>query len=415
MKLGALLPITVLLALVLLAPAGCAMPRFNPGASEPTVTAIPLPTDLLQRLTVTASSKVTITALPVVKTIPVATKTAAPTATNTATPSSPTPTATDRVTPTAGAATVAPSTGTPRPTATRTKPRPTPTAEFSGRLVFQTTIGDAFYTINADGSGLQRLTDGVDPVWSPDGRRIAFTRWRDPRGVWVLELGGEEWRAFDWSSARWPSWSPDGQEILFSLQKGGRLSDKEKCFYGYCFTIGKHPHWRLGIIRADGNGFHEPPSPERSLAPSWSPDGSRIVYSDGHGLRVQSPDGTYSVLITDDASDTSPVWAPNGERVAFVRRLHDHLEIFGVDTNGQGLMQLTQSPVRPDDMPGSSTAPAWSPQGQYIAFLTDRTGKWEIWVMGAFGDRQRPMFKGELEGLTLEYGSVAERAISWTR
>ena len=153
-----------------------------------------------------------------------------------------------------------------------------------------------------------------------------------------MDLNGGERRSFDWSNARWPSWSPDGQQILFSLQKGGRLEHKEKCLFGFCFKLGKHPYWRLGIVQTDGAGFHVPPSPKRSLAPSRSPDGSRIVYSEGCGLQVQSQDGTYSVLITDNAWDTSPVWSPDGKRVAFMRQLHDHQEVFVVDQEGRRLL-----------------------------------------------------------------------------
>ncbi len=63
----------------------------------------------------------------------------------------------------------------------------------------------------------------------------------------------------------------------------------------------------------------------------------------------------------------------------------------------------------------SSVSPAWSPDGKYLAFLTDRTGEWEIWVMKSNGSGQKPMFDDELDGLTLEYAYVAERAIDWTR
>jgi Tol biopolymer transport system component len=101
--------------------------------------------------------------------------------------------------------------------------------------------------------------------------------------------------------------------------------------------------------------------------------------------------------------------------VAFTRHQHDHWEIYVVDANGRNLTRLTYTEKLPDGVPGSSASPAWSPDGQYIAFLTNRTGQWEIWIMEADGGNQRPLFDTELEGLTLDYASLGERAISWTR
>jgi TolB protein len=340
-----------------------------------------------------------------------------PQPTATPVPPSPTPSATatnvpPTATPTASAEPTATSTAPPEPT----RPKPTPTPEFSGKLVFQTTIGGVFYTIHADGSGLQRVTDGADPIWSPDGQQIAFVRWRDPRGVWVVDTrDGNEWRAFDWSETRWPSWSPDGARILFSRQQGGRTDEVERCFWGFCFTFPAHPHWKLGIVRQSDEDFREPPASRFSLAPMWSPDGDRIVYDDEQGLRVQSEDGEVSYLITHDARDTSPAWSPNGKRVAFTRRQHDHWEVYVVDADGRNPRRLTDTAKQPDGDLGNSAAPAWSPDGQYMAFFTDRSGKWEIWVMRADGSDQRPMFPEKLDHLPLEYSSVAERAISWTR
>jgi hypothetical protein len=53
--------------------------------------------------------------------------------------------------------------------------------------------------------------------------------------------------------------------------------------------------------------------------------------------------------------------------------------------------------------------------GQHLAFLTDRIGEWQIWVMAADGGRPRPLFDAALDGLSLEYGSLGERALSWTQ
>jgi TolB protein len=284
-------------------------------------------------------------------------------------------------------------------TAAQTKAK-TPT-DLSGQLVFQTTYGGTFYTINVNGTGLQPVTTGMDPAWSPDGQQIAFTRWDDPRGVWVVSADGSENLLFAWNDARWPS--------------------KEKCFRGRCRTLPADPHLKLGVVDSDGSAFAEPVSSDTSLAPDWSPDGQHFVYDDEHGLTVQTVDGATSYQLTSQARDTLPVWSPDGEQVAFVRSQHDHWEVYVVDVDGSDLVRLTSTPTRPDGapamdgVPGNSVSPAWSPDGNYIAFLTDRSGKWEIWVMDADGSNPRSLFDTQLDGLTLEYAFVAERAIDWTQ
>jgi TolB protein len=173
----------------------------------------------------------------------------------------------------------------------------------------------------------------------------------------------------------------------------------------------------MGVTGVAGNSFYEPapPDSQTSRAPSWSPGGDQVVFADVQGLRVQSLDGSTSYQITGDAKDTSPIWSPDGEQVAFVRRQHDHWEIYVVDAGGGNVQRLTNTPARPDGQVGSSSSPVWSPDGQYIAFLTDRSGEWEIWIMNADGSGQQPMFDSALDGLALDYASQGERAISWTR
>jgi Tol biopolymer transport system component len=100
--------------------------------------------------------------------------------------------------------------------------------------------------------------------------------------------------------------------------------------------------------------------------------------------------------------------------VAFTRRQHDHWEVYVVEADGQSLRRLTDTPRKAGGQVASSVAAAWSPYGHYLAFLTNRSGEWDIWIMQANGHAQRPMFDGILDDLKLDYAYLGERAISWT-
>jgi len=317
----------------------------------------------------------------------------------------------------------------PAPTAAMESP--TPTLEFTGKLVFQVCNGCDIYVINANGSGLRRLTDGMDPAWSPDGKKVAFARWRDPRGIYTIdEDGSNETLLFGWNQAKAPAWSPDGSHIAFTRQYGGREEDVERRRWGFHWTLPAHPWWKLGLVRVEDRYFTDLLCYDHSFSPTWSPDSSTgsghrgkvIAYDSDYGLHLTATDGSIGGqsfdrsrdALSTDVRDTSPAWSPDGSHIAFMFKQHDHWEIYVMNADGSNRVRLTHEELFAP-RPPNNVSPAWSPDSRHIAFFTDRNGKWELYVMNADGTNQRPMFETALDGLQIEYGFVAERMVSWTK
>ena len=139
----------------------------------------------------------------------------------------------------------------------------------AGKVVFQTASGKEIYVINADGSGLKYLTQGMDPALSPDGRWVAFIRWGDQPGIYNITVdGSQEKLVYHVTQARQPAWSPDGSRIAFSYQQGSRTTEThDKDGKAHRFT---DLFWRVGVVGADGAGFTEFPCKDHSSAPTWS-------------------------------------------------------------------------------------------------------------------------------------------------
>ncbi len=78
--------------------------------------------------------------------------------------------------------------------------------------------------------------------------------------------------------------------------------------------------------------------------------------------------------LTTDASDTAPAWSPDGRQIAFISARAGNWEIYTVDVATGQELRLTEHPA-------ADVAPAWSPDGKRLAFLSNREGAWAVYVL----------------------------------
>jgi Tol biopolymer transport system component len=316
-------------------------------------------------------------------------------------------------------------------------------------VVFQSSSGGEIMVINADGSGLRRLTNGLDPVLSPSGQQVAFTRWvGDTGSLWTIDIDGANERQIlgEMRKAKGPEWSPDGAQIVLNFQHGGKIEENQVCRAldqnprpprnatrirvvvndkgeaRLCWILPPDPHWSLRLINVADSSYQDLYGGLYAFRPTWDPSQPwRIVSDAGNGLlAVDVNRADYRQQVTDVVGDSSPVFSPDGRFIAVTTQLQNEYAIFRMNSDGGGRVRLTETPLWVPVQPGSegklwnNVAPTWSPDSAQIAFLTDRAGRWEIWLMNVDGSNQRPMFSEEINNqIEIQYDFVDERVLSW--
>jgi TolB protein len=160
------------------------------------------------------------------------------------------------------------------------------------------------------------------------------------------------------------------------------------------YVVKSGAQFRLQIADADGQGAATAlTSNEPIISPVWSPDGSRLAYVSFEKKKpviyVHSlASGQRQVVANFKGSNSAPAWSPDGRKLAVVLSKDGNSQIYSVNADGTGVQRLTQSA-------GIDTEPRYSPDGGSIYFTSDRGGSPQIYRMGANGgDAQRVTFDG---------------------
>ncbi len=291
----------------------------------------------------------------------------------------PSPTAVQTPGPTASPASTAPPTPSTTPTAAPSPPATsTPTATpapLNYMIAYASRLDgvDQLYAVRLDGSQQTRLTNTaaqeLSATWSPDGARIAWVSLRDGNTeVYLMSASGADQLNMSESagSDSQPAWSPDGSRLAWTSNRDGQ---KQIYFRYVNFTTNT-------TLKVDTGG-----TPAEQ--PAWFPDNNRlaVVANFGGGdpeICIVSALGADLQCITDNSSvDDRPAISPNGLQIAFVSDRAGRRDIYVMDVKGIAQTRLTTE--------ANNDFPQWSPDGAKILFQSDRTGNWDLFAVNRNG------------------------------
>jgi WD40 repeat protein len=241
-----------------------------------------------------------------------------------------------------------------------------------GRLIAYThgdhrSPGGPISVVGADGRGARELVGqyAVDPAWSPDSRRIAYS---SEDGIRVVSVKGRRLARLTTGNDCAPAWAPEGRRLLFVRAKPGQAS----CTTGTLMLLdGK----RLRTVAPNVGDAH------------WSRDGRWIAfeqYEEGGNvprLVVARPDGTAPRIVSGvgHLNSLEPAWSPDGRTLAFVR---DGIRAYDVRTRRRRVLVRDVYAFRPE----------WSSRGEALVYHSGSGSDQAIRVV-ALGGHARTVYR----------------------
>jgi Tol biopolymer transport system component len=222
-------------------------------------------------------------------------------------------------------------------------------------------------------TSLKTTLQGVS--WSWDNKKLATVRYRaidlyhGHNDIWVINADGTNGHWARAQTSAWdfgdPSWSPDGSRIVMTVYVGGTTK-----------TLGwlEPATGKAGLFWYPGGGA------VLGWQPSYNKAGTKIIFVGPTGFTVEQiyPDGSgHKVRISADAWISHPQFSPEGARIAYQKGVSPgNVDIY-VKNFSTGVTTRLTSVTAVDAFP------SWSPDGTKLAFMSDRSGKDQIYTMSA--------------------------------
>jgi TolB protein len=249
---------------------------------------------------------------------------------------------------------------------------------FNTRIAYVSTSGGRFkeiYVSHLDGSERIQVTNNrtinLSPSWSPDGRSILYTSYKEGNpSLFLFDLfSGKDVKFSSRTGLNLGAkWSPTGKQVAVTLERQGNTD--------------------IYLLDSSGNVVRRLTEYAGiDVSPTWSPDGRSIAFvsdrSGGPQIYIMDVDsGKTRRLTFAGGYNTSPDWSPKGDRIAYTSRVGGRFHIMTAAVQGGEPQDLT-----PDS--GNHEDPSWSPDGRYIAFSSNRKGPYNIYIMQSNGENQQ--------------------------
>ncbi|MBE7382396.1 MAG: PD40 domain-containing protein [Leptolyngbya sp. SIO1E4] len=229
----------------------------------------------------------------------------------------------------------------------------------------------SIYQVNIDSGDLTSLAVGLDQNWqlflSPDGQRVAAIAPQDDQAqvhLYVMNIDGTQRQqlAPEFTGVTSLSWSPNGQQLAI-VEQDDRVA-------GMPYT------YRLYVLDLEDHGeatLLQSAEPDSTTAPAWSPDGQRLFYAclGPNYLCTITRDGQNRQVFELGGSTRFPrslQWSPDGQKVVYTVSLGADSYVIVNDTAGENVVSLSDT-----TQSASDDDPAWSPDGQRLAFVSEGT------------------------------------------